>query len=146
MNSCFSLKEVFSAVESSETKSSISGDDRTVLHAKYPAKTAEKNTKINLKGHISIFRETPKQETLCVCLPVIKRREVESTFRFCTPFSFSMPLLYQMQGLLKSRCGWKEAPKSLRSQWQLHRSPTATCAHTIICWHIMTFVGAIFWW
>jgi hypothetical protein len=73
LNSCFSLKEVFSAVESSETKSSISGDDRTVLHAKYPAKTAEKNTKINLKGHINLSRNT-KTTTLCVCLAVIKRK------------------------------------------------------------------------
>ena len=31
---------------------SVSGEERTVRHAKYPASIAEKNTKMNLIGHI----------------------------------------------------------------------------------------------
>lgn len=31
---------------------SVSGEERTVFHAKYPAKIAEKKTKMNLSGHI----------------------------------------------------------------------------------------------
>jgi len=31
---------------------SVSGEERMVLHAKYPAKSAEKKTKMNLRGHI----------------------------------------------------------------------------------------------
>lgn len=31
---------------------SVSGEEETVLHAQYPARMAEKNTKMNLRGHI----------------------------------------------------------------------------------------------
>lgn len=31
---------------------SVSGEERTALHAKYPAKIAETKTRMNLRGHI----------------------------------------------------------------------------------------------
>ncbi|GMH08240.1 hypothetical protein Nepgr_010080 [Nepenthes gracilis] len=41
------------AGEASDTiAASVSGETQNDLHAKYPAKTAEKNTRMNLKGHI----------------------------------------------------------------------------------------------
>lgn len=53
LSSCLlSFEATFPSVESSEKMEFASGIDRTDLHAKYPAKTAEKNTKRNLMGHI----------------------------------------------------------------------------------------------
>lgn len=50
LNSSF-LVGIFSLVESCELMS-VPGEERTVLHAQYPARIAEKNTKMNLRGHI----------------------------------------------------------------------------------------------
>jgi len=47
----FIFIDIFSTVESSKMFS-VSGEERTVRHAKYPASIAEKNTKMNLIGHI----------------------------------------------------------------------------------------------
>lgn len=49
---CFSLFN--STGEPSSSFEMISGEELTVFHAKYPARTAEKNTKRNLNGHIII--------------------------------------------------------------------------------------------
>ena len=48
---CFSFN---STGEPSSSSEKISGEELTVFHAKYPARTAEKNTNRNLNGHIII--------------------------------------------------------------------------------------------
>ena len=47
----------------SSGESSSSGEEElTVFHAKYPARTAEKNTNRNLKGHILNFDDESVEE------------------------------------------------------------------------------------
>ena len=47
------LSPSLSFISTGESSEMSSGDELTVFHAKYPARTAEKNTNRNLNGHIS---------------------------------------------------------------------------------------------